>query len=201
MRAAFYILARRLLQALRRARAYYRPLGPLLYRDIDGRKLVVQPVGDRDVALLEAVLASGDPAKHRERLIQQQEGVADYLIAWAIVPVGHLQIIWSGGEDGPLRERAEREPLIEDVYVHPAARGRGVGERLMDEAERRVAARGHGRVGLSVATSNPGVERMYRRRGYRDAGVGTFESRRVFTDTRGRRKAWSATMRYLVKEL
>jgi GNAT superfamily N-acetyltransferase len=153
------------------------------------------------VKSLETFLASGDFAKHKHRLQAQEEGKGQYLVAWYLIPVGHIYIVWDGCDEGPLAGRQQREPFIEDTYVHPAARRKGIGTLLMDAAEQVIWKHGHHRVGLTVSINNPQVEAMYEKRGYEEAGLGVFESRRMITDSAGRERIWSAKVRYWVKDL
>lgn len=54
----------------------------------------------------------------------------------------------------------------EQVYVDRAARGSGVAAALLAEVERQVAASGHGRVWLAVASGNTRARRFYERSGW-----------------------------------
>jgi ribosomal protein S18 acetylase RimI-like enzyme len=62
---------------------------------------------------------------------------------------------------------------IEDVVVDGAARGRGVGEALNEEAIRRAAAAGARSVDLTSRPSREAANRLYRRLGFevRDTNV------------------------------
>lgn len=65
--------------------------------------------------------------------------------------------------------------MIEDdevtqVYVADQHRGAGVADALLTEAERRIAAAGHGRAWLAVVAENERARRFYQRRGWQDAG-------------------------------
>jgi hypothetical protein len=62
-------------------------------------------------------------------------------------------------------------PYIEDVFVLPEWRNRGVGTALLEAAESAAAARGDRGVSLAVSTGNAGARRLYARLGYVDAGV------------------------------
>ena len=55
---------------------------------------------------------------------------------------------------------------IEDVVVDEAARGRGVGEALNEEAIRRAAAAGVRNVDLTSRPSREAANRLYRRLGF-----------------------------------
>jgi GNAT superfamily N-acetyltransferase len=60
---------------------------------------------------------------------------------------------------------------VEQVYVSSAHRGAGVAGVLLAEAERAVAADGHGRAWLAVVAGNGRARRFYERCGWRDEGV------------------------------
>jgi ribosomal protein S18 acetylase RimI-like enzyme len=59
---------------------------------------------------------------------------------------------------------------VEQVYVAAEHRGRGVADALLAEAERRVAAGGHGRAWLAVAAGNARARAFYERAGWHDEG-------------------------------
>ncbi len=78
-----------------------------------------------------------------------------YLVAWCDgMPVGHLHL-------------AEHDvPELQDVFVEPAHRGRGVASALIDAAERASAARGCTSVRIEVSVHNDGASALYCRLGY-----------------------------------
>ena len=194
-------MIRRALDAFRRKREYFRPVGQLLYRKLDPKGVIVRRVDEGDIGLLESFLCHGDYLKHRERLHAQNTNSAEYLIAWHVVPMGHVLIMWEGSEDGPLAHRKDREPLIEDLYVHPAAQRKGIGKMLIDEAETIILQKGYDSVGVNVMVNNPAVKTMYKERGFQDTDLGVFETRQIFRDDKGCEKLWSAKVCYLVKKL
>ncbi len=57
------------------------------------------------------------------------------------------------------------------IAVAPEARGAGVGERLLDAAERDARRRHRERFRLEVRTDNAAARRLYERRGYRAFGT------------------------------
>jgi GNAT superfamily N-acetyltransferase len=59
---------------------------------------------------------------------------------------------------------------VEQVYVAAGHRGAGVAAVLLAEAERLVAANGHGRAWLAVAPGNVRARRFYERQGWADEG-------------------------------
>lgn len=61
--------------------------------------------------------------------------------------------------------------VISDVYVLPAARGRGAGVALLRAAERHLAHEGCVHVGLNVFAPNDRAHALYRSLGYHDLGI------------------------------
>jgi putative acetyltransferase len=70
------------------------------------------------------------------------------------------------------------------LAVHPDARGRGYGGRLLDDAVARARARGARRVELLVEADNPRAIRLYERHGFVKEGVlrGAFRRRNDAAD-------------------
>lgn len=52
------------------------------------------------------------------------------------------------------------------MWTAPAARGRGVAQRLVDAVKARALAQGHDRVSLEVSPENASAVRLYRRQGF-----------------------------------
>jgi len=201
MTRLFYTLLRMIRFGITRLRLWFSPSTRALFENIDSERIEISPVRNEDVVGLEKFLTSGDFMKHRKRLAGQEAGAGTYLIARGNVPAGHIYIIWKGCQEGPPAEREKREPLIEDFYVHPAARGKGIGRALLQRAEDLIRERGYHGAGVSVIVTNPPVEKMYKRAGYRDSGYGKFISRRTFTGRNGRTSQWSKKVSYLIKKL
>lgn len=128
------------------------------------------------------------------RLDQHAAGGSTYLIAWQDdEPVGHAHIAWSGTHLGL--------PEIQDVFVLPEHRRRGIASRLTEAAEGEARRRGSNRLTLSVSQEqNPAAKLLYEKLGYVDAGV---EPVRVLGQImlRGRPLDVDDTLVYLVKEL
>jgi GNAT superfamily N-acetyltransferase len=99
------------------------------------------------------------------RLDQQLEQGSSYLIAWEDdQPVGHAHLAWKGTHLGV--------PEVQDVYVLPERRSRGIATLLNHAAEQEVRGRGWDSISLSVSKDgNPAARRLYDRLGYVDAGV------------------------------
>ena len=64
-------------------------------------------------------------------------------------------------------EHGGRDGFIDDLYVVPEARGRGIGTAAMDLLERVAAQHGVHGLHLEVERDNQKAEALYRRRGYR----------------------------------
>jgi GNAT superfamily N-acetyltransferase len=85
-------------------------------------------------------------------------------VAWdGSEPVGHAHVAWE--------ETALGVPEIGDVFVPAKLRGRGIGTELSKAAEQLARTRGHRQIGISASIGNEGALRLYRRLGYRDAGL------------------------------
>ena len=77
-------------------------------------------------------------------------------------PVGHAHVAWA--------ETTLGVPEIGDVFVPVELRGRGIGTELSEAAEQMARERGHRQISISASTAK-GALRLYRRLGYRDAGL------------------------------
>jgi GNAT superfamily N-acetyltransferase len=99
------------------------------------------------------------------RLCQQVEEGSTYLIARDDGrPVGHAHLAWRGTHLGL--------PEIQDVFVLPQHRRRGIASRLTRAAEDEARAEGWDRISLSVSRDgNPQARRLYDKLGYVDAGA------------------------------
>ena len=83
-----------------------------------------------------------------------------YATYWPTMTVAEL-----GGEIVGLVQPAADE--VNGLWVHPSVQGRGVGARLLAEAERQIAAAGHGKAWLTCSGVNPRAQGFYAARGYR----------------------------------
>jgi GNAT superfamily N-acetyltransferase len=99
------------------------------------------------------------------RLDQQVNEDSMYLIAWEDAqPVGHAHLAWSGTHLGL--------PEIQDVFVLPEKRRRGVATQLTHAAEEEARARGWSSISLSVSQDgNEAARLLYAKLGYMDAGA------------------------------
>jgi len=62
--------------------------------------------------------------------------------------------------------QTESTGTITHLYVRPAARGDGIGSRLLAAAESELAAAGVSTVSIEVLADNDAAQRLYDRRGY-----------------------------------
>lgn len=91
-----------------------------------------------------------------------QSGASDFLIATANdEPIGCLQIAYrlSTWEALPYA-------YLEDFYLAPKARGRGVGTKLLDYALQRAEGQNASHIALDVRNANTAAQRLYTRFGF-----------------------------------
>ena len=89
-------------------------------------------------------------------LSRLRKPTGEYLVAWESGdPVGHAHIEW--GMD---------PPELQDVFVLPSHRRRGVATRLTEAAEERVRTSGGAVLSLTVGEGNAAARALYRRLGY-----------------------------------
>lgn len=97
-----------------------------------------------------AALAAGDP--YGLAWLVREAGA---IVGYVVVALGFS--LESGGRDA----------LIDELYIAPAARGRGLGGAVLALVEREARARGLKRIYLEVAHGNRAVG-LYRRAGFSD---------------------------------
>jgi len=139
--------------------------------------LAIAPLQPADVAEIAAAFAKlgwNKPAANYERYLDEAaRGVRTTIVArWNGMFAGYVTVRWTP-DYPPFREAGI--PEVQDLNVLPAFRRRGIGSRLMDEAEALVGARSK-TVGIGVAFDpdyGP-AQRLYVLRGYvPDARGGT----------------------------
>jgi GNAT superfamily N-acetyltransferase len=112
------------------------------------------------------VLGDGwEQVLHEHLLHERAAGHGLTLLAWEQErPVGLLMI--DGHSDSPLfRHRRWAELLA--LFVEPEVQGRGVADRLLDEAIAWAHRRGYERIQLYVTVTNLRARRFYARSGFR----------------------------------
>lgn len=128
--------------------------------------VVLRPARREDLAQLEWF---GLHTPHREIIayafrMQEQGGGAMLLAEVNGFPAGQICIDF-------LRKRHSGRATLWALRVFQPFRGRGIGARLMREAERIVTARGIGEAELGVDRDNPRVLPFYERLGYEGCGT------------------------------
>lgn len=128
-------------------------------------------------------------------------GAADFLIAWEDdLPIGVALVQWSGPVGDAARAAFPEAVEINHLHVRDHHRGRGIGSRLVEEAERLCVARGVRTAMLAVDADNGGALALYLRLGYRPTGV-VDECTYEYLDGSGVHRTATETSEALVKEL
>lgn len=96
---------------------------------------------------------------HYERLASEAPGVSIWLASDAGSPAGYAL----AHEDYVSGSRAQ---ILETLSVLPAARGTGLGSRLMDAVDEEALARGIRVAAVDVLGGNERARKLYLRRGY-----------------------------------
>jgi GNAT superfamily N-acetyltransferase len=128
------------------------------------------------------------------RLDQQRAEGSTYLVAWEDgQPIGHAHIAWASTHLGV--------PEIQDVFVVPERRRRGIAARLTRAAEEKARVRGWDAISLSVSQDgNVAARRLYAKLGYADAGADPVRVSGAIM-LRGRPFEVDDTLVYLLKAL
>jgi len=164
----------------------------------------IKPVAEEELGLLERHIGFdwAAPGKHRERFARQQEGKVVYLLAWhGNLPVGHVLVQWQGTTDDPILSQLVDCPNLEDLFVAPDYRSRGVGSQLLEASEALAKRKWYSRIGLGVAIDNPRARSLYQRQGYNDAGFREYTTGGHYVDRDGQDKTWEEVCKYLIKQL
>jgi ribosomal protein S18 acetylase RimI-like enzyme len=109
-------------------------------------------------------LAIGDDAR-AAALMPLLKGIphgAVYLLGPPRAPIGYIVVtfgwsIASGGMDG----------MVDELYVRPGVRGRGVASEVLISLPRALAGAGLKALHLAVGADNVGAQRLYTRAGFR----------------------------------
>jgi ribosomal protein S18 acetylase RimI-like enzyme len=131
--------------------------------------LSLAPLQQSDIAQIAgafAVLGWNKPASQYERYLQEQaSGAREILVArWNGVFAGYVTIVWRSDYE-PFA--AASIPEVSDFNVLPDLRRRRIGSALMDDAERRIAARSSiAGIGVGLHHDYGAAQRLYVLRGY-----------------------------------
>ena len=105
-----------------------------------------------------------DGYAHFLRTQLAEEDVAIFVAERAGAVVGY---VYAGIEPRSWKELRDVAGFIHDVVVDPAARGAGVGTRLIETAAAWLASRGVARVMLWTAEENVDAQRLFEHLGFR----------------------------------
>ena len=140
--------------------------------DIEIRLLQTQDV-EQIARAFQAIKWDKPVSQYQRYLVEQEEGRRIILVAFIDkVFAGYLTIVWKS-EYPPFQ--AENIPEIQDFNVLPPYRRRGVGSKLMDEAEQIIASRTLlAGIGVGMTADYGVAQRLYVLRGYVPDGKGLF---------------------------
>ena len=140
---------------------------------MNGSVVEIRPFSEGGVPSLQEHMPS---RHHTDRAAAHKSGAATLLLAWMDAkPVGYLLLKWLGADEEIVHRLIGDCPELNGITVAPDYRSRGIGTRLIRDAERRVSARGITRVGLAVGLDNPRARSLYERLGYTVWDHGPFE--------------------------
>lgn len=136
--------------------------------------LTVEDAGRQHIALVRQALGDEHGAYFADRMAQQRarrwrlRGRNGQVLVAAVGghPVGAVFVHWGPADEDRVRAELPGVPLLYHFQVSPAHRRRGIGTRLLREAEALLRGRGHSRVALGVDESNKDARRLYERLGY-----------------------------------
>ncbi len=113
-------------------------------------------------------------------LSEQNAGQRVVLVAWLGGDfAGYLTVIW---ESGYPSFREQGIPEINDFNVLPGLRRKGIGSRLMEEAERLISERSaYSGIGFGMGADYGPAQRLYVLRGYVPDGQGLMDGAKPVT--------------------
>ena len=108
--------------------------------------------------------------RHEDRFAIQQRGGGWHLLAWNEGRVVGQVTLLNESKYRAVRAVLGSFPEMNGLEANP--RGKGIGTRLVDAAERLADAQGATSVGLAVECANVAARNLYERLGYSDWGLG-----------------------------
>ena len=130
-------------------------LGALLvqqHHDFDGRRFLA---------------ATNRTAKHYAEFLRSQLDDPDVLVLVAERERGVIGYTFAAMEGYDYKSLRGPAGLLHDILVDPSHRGRGVGQRLLEETLSMLRARGARQIVLSTAERNTAAQRLFARMGFR----------------------------------
>ena len=139
-------------------------------------RLLLRPATTGDIEAIARLWDTGWQEVHRGWVppaLARERGLGD-LRRRVAEDLGRIQV--APGEDGVAGFVTVHDDEVEQLYVAPDARGRGVAGRLLDHAEQVIAER-HDRAWLAVVAANRRARAFYARQGWADAGPLAYAAR------------------------
>ncbi|MHA2124054.1 MAG: GNAT family N-acetyltransferase [Promethearchaeota archaeon] len=120
----------------------------------------------------------------KKTLNREKTGEETCLIAWLDSrSVGCLHLRWWGDHDierivaeKPTASKYLKVPAIYNFWVKSSYRSKGVGQKLINEAEFFALKRNYNQLGITVDLINPRARKLYERLGYIDVGLGIIKT-------------------------
>ena len=139
-------------------------------------------------------------SKHKERLIEQELGNANYLIALLNeLPVGHVFIKWKGSKQPIIKNKLQRCPHIEDIFVSPPNRNRKIGEKLIKKCIYLAKEKKFNQIGLGVEESNKKAKGLYSRFNFIEADINSYQDVWTGEDREGNKTGpFSSLVKYFI---
>ena len=126
---------------------------------------------DADLIELETFFPEPHAMAHQRRLKKQHRGVCLYSAAIIEGKITAIQLIRWNGPTLPQHRTLSTYPEIGSLFVLPEFRRRGIGSRLLEYSERRIAIKGHPGACLAIKDSNDTSVHMHHVRGYTPVGA------------------------------
>jgi ribosomal protein S18 acetylase RimI-like enzyme len=129
--------------------------------------LVVRACEEGDVEVLERDLPTGAAQVHAAHWLAARCSRSTYLVAWVDDHARGVAVVnWDGPVGSGAAQAFPGVPEITHMQVAAAARGQGVGTRLVETAEAMAEAAGADRIAIGVSVDNVAARRLYERLGY-----------------------------------
>jgi GNAT superfamily N-acetyltransferase len=135
--------------------------------------LEIRPVAPHELDAVSEGLHARPRATHERRLTFQSQGGFVYLIAWLDgTAVGHVGLGFVDGRHLDELWEMRGYPVVSDLHVMEAHRGKGIGRALMEALHDHAREAGERGVALDtgVDDSFTAARALYRSMGYRDQG-------------------------------
>jgi ribosomal protein S18 acetylase RimI-like enzyme len=123
--------------------------------------ITLRKTGLEDINFLNEIRGKELPKLHDYRLDEQEKGKSLYLIAFQDEkPVGHVYIKLKGSEE------YHNSSALQDLYVSTKFRRKGIGGKIIQEAEQCLKSLGYKEVSLDVETNEEWIRKFYEKQGF-----------------------------------